>query len=178
MKKAFSVIVTACVFAFAGCEKAKDDVNKLTEFDIAYSSDITIPGGTYLVGDSVNVTTPEISTGSASKFASENTASSLVSEIKFTKFRIFTGSGNLDNLKSFRIYIKTTNLGDVMIASKSSIPAGTTSILTDLNNVNIKEFIFKDKIQFRIVIVWSAGSTGNKQIGTEETVHVKATLIK
>jgi hypothetical protein len=178
MKKLVALSAVSLLIIATSCEKAKDEVNSLTEFDISYSTDVTVPLSTYIMGDSVDVSTPEIATNSASKFSSENTTASLVSEIKLTKFNLSVSPGNLDHLKSIKIFIRTTNLGDVLIASKSNIPAGSASVSADLKGINIKDYIIKDKIQFRAVIVWNSGFTGDKKLKSDVTIHVKATLIK
>jgi hypothetical protein len=175
MKKATTLLVAlAMIFGVWSCEKTKDDINKATEFDMSYSSEITIPGSELSLSKPIEITTPEISTGSSAKFSSESTASNLIDEIKMTKFNISNPSGNLDFLDSLSIYIKTAGQSDVKVAAKSNIPKGTSSIAADLGDINIKEFIFKDKIQFRITVKVTTGTTTSDQtLKLEETLHVK-----
>lgn len=175
MKKATAVFLAlALILGISSCEKAKDDINDATEFDMNYSSEITIPGTELSLSEPIEITTPEISTGSVAKFSSEGTASNLIDEIKMTKFNISNPTGNLDFLDSLSIYIKTAGQSDVKVASKSNIPKGTSSIAADLGDVNIKEFIFKDKIQFRITVKVTTGTTTSDQtLKLEETLHVK-----
>src|ERR1043165_9143141 len=121
MKKAAFILVSALFLVGAtACKKTKEEVDKLTEFDINYSTNLTIPATTYTASVPVDFTTPEVSTQSSTKFSSEKTAADLVSEVKMTKFDISSGSGNLDFLKSITVYIKTTGLGDVQVATKSN----------------------------------------------------------
>src|SRR5687767_12309756 len=105
MKKIKAILIPSAIFLFfflfVSCQKAKDEIDQLTEFDINYSSEVPVPAGTYTAGTPVDIVTPEIPTESSSKFASEQTTKDLVSEIKLTKFKVSATSGNLDFLQSF-----------------------------------------------------------------------------
>jgi len=161
----------------------KKEVNKLTEFDINYTTNLSIPSNSITVTTpttQVEFTTPNIPTQQSSKFSAENTAQNLIDEIKLTKFDV-TASGtgaNLNFLKSLTIYIKASNVGEQIVASKTTIPPGTTSISMDMQDVNIKNYIFEDNIQFRVLAIFSATSTVNQTLKMDQTVHVKATLLK
>jgi len=188
MKNAATLILAVLVFAgITSCQKTKDDINKATEFDMNYSTEVTIPSTTLTIPPGVPSTTtqpidfntPEISTASASRFTSESTTQDLIDEIKLTKFNISNPGGNLNFLKSISIYIKTTGMGDVLIAKKTDIPQNISSLDADLQNENIKQFIFKDKIQFKVnvTLITSSGNSGDQKLKTSQTVHVKAKKI-
>ena len=85
---------------------------------------------------------------------------------------------NLDFLKSLTVYIKASNVGEQMIATKTNIPSGITSVAMDLQDTNIKDFIFQDNIQFRVVAIFDATAATDQVLKMDETVHVNATLIK
>lgn len=176
MKFAKSLLALSLVALFWSCNKTTEEVNKLTEFDMSYSSESAVPATTYTANVPVDITTPEISTNSTSRFSSENTASNLIDEIKLTRFNITALSGNLDFLKSFTIFIKTS-AGETQVASKTSIPAGATSVAADLSGTNIKDHLTKDKISFRISAIFTTGTSQEIKIKTDQTVHVKATLL-
>jgi len=164
----------------------KEEAKKLTEFDINYSTNLSIPSASVPVTSSsitpttVEFVTPNVPTQQSSKFSAEGTAQSLIDQIKMTKFDIsVSGAGaNLDFLKALTIYIKAANVGEQMIATKTNIPSGITSVSMDLQDVNIKDFIFQDNIQFRVVATFDATTTSNQTLKMDETVHVNATLIK
>jgi hypothetical protein len=166
--------------------KKKDEANKLTEFDINYSSNITIPTASMTVSNpsltptTVEFTTPNVPTQQSSKFSSEGTAQRLIDEIKMTKYDIsVSGAGaNLNFLKSLTIYIKAANVGEQLIASKSNIPTGVTSVSMDLQDVNIKDYIFQDNIQFRVVATFDATTPTDQVLKMDQTVHVSAKLLK
>lgn len=180
MKKLVALLFAGMlVMGISSCQKTKDQINELTEFDIDYTSSTTIPSTSFTtVTTPVDITTPNIPTNSAAKFAENKTTQDLVSEIKMTKFNISTTSPNLDFLKSVSIYIKTAGQPDQLIASKSNIPAGSTSIAADLQDVNIKNYLFADNMQFRISFLFQTGSANSHNLTLSETVHVKATILK
>jgi len=188
MKKAATFILAVLVVAgITSCQKTKDDINKATEFDMSYSTDFTIPSSTLTAPagtpsgttQPIDFNTPDISTASASRFTSESTTKDLISEIKMTRFTISNSGGNLNYLKSLSIYLRTTDLGDVLVATKTNIPQNSTSVDADLSDVNIKDYIFKDKIQFRIniTLITSSGASGDQKLSTSQTVHVKGKRI-
>jgi hypothetical protein len=178
MKKTATLILAVLVLAgITSCQKAKDDINKATEFDMSYSTSLPIPSTSITATAPVDFTTPDISTQSSSRFVTEQTTQDLISEIKMTKFLISNPNGNLNYLKSLSIYLKTSGLGDVLVATKSNIPENVTSVNADLQDVNIKQYIFKDKIQFRVTVTITTGLGSDQKLNIDQTVHVKATKI-
>lgn len=174
MKKTISKItILALIIGLnVSCKK------KPVEFDINYTNTVTIPATAVSINVPADFDSPEISTDSKNKFSSHNTARELIDEIKMTKFDLSVANGNLDFLKSLKIYLKTSELGDILIASKTNIPQGVTSLAMDLQDVNIKEYIFKDKIQFRVNVTIKTGMTDTQQIKMDQTVHVKASIMR
>ncbi|MDP1803464.1 MAG: hypothetical protein Q8L81_19025 [Bacteroidota bacterium] len=174
MKKILGVlIILSLVVLNLSCKK-----DKVTEFDIDYTTTLTIPSTSITVNVPADFNSPEIPTDSKDKFTSEKTVQNLVDEIKMTKFDLSVANGNLNFLKSLNIYLKTSGLGDVLIASKTSIPQGVSSLAMDLQDVNIKEYIFKDKIQFRVSVTIQTGLAATQQLKMDQRVHVKAKLVK
>jgi hypothetical protein len=185
MKKIFCFYFILTFVAFAiSCKK--EDANKLTEFDINYSTNLTIPSASMTVSNptvtpiTVEFTTPNVPTQQSSTFSAQKTAQNLIDVIKMTKFDIsVSGTGaNLDFLKSLTIYVKASNAGEQVIATKSNIPSGLTAVSMDLQDVNIKNFIFQENIQFKVVATFDATAATDQVLKMDETVHVKATLIK
>ncbi len=173
MKKILGVlIIVLLVVLNLSCKK-----DKFTEFDIDYTTTLSVPAASITVNVPADFNSPEIPTDSKDKFTSEKTLQNLVDEIKMTKFDISVANGNLNFLKSLNIYLKTSGLGDVLIASKTSIPTGVSALAMDLEDVNIKEYIFKDKIQFRVTVTIQSSPT-SAQLKMDQRVHVKAKQVK
>jgi hypothetical protein len=175
-----AAIIILAVLALAGitsCQKAKDAVNKATEFDMSYSTQFSIPSTSITVTQPVDFTTPNIPTQSSSRFISEQTTQDLIDEIKMTKFVVSNPNGNLNYLKSLSIYLKTSNLGDVLVATESNIPENISTINASLQDVNIKQYIFNDQIQFRVNVTITTGLTNDQTLKIDQTVHVKGKRI-
>ena len=112
MKKiAFLCLLAALTVFNLSCKK--EEANKLTEFDISYSTNLTIPSASMTVSNptltpiTVEFTTPNVPTKQSSTFTAQKTAQNLVDEIKMTKFDIsVSGAGaNLDFLKSLTMRV-------------------------------------------------------------------------
>jgi hypothetical protein len=178
MKKLLSVIILAALVGLnISCKKTKEKVDEITEFDISYSTNLSVPSNTLPLTTPVDFTTPDVPTQSTTKFLEYKTTQELVDEIKFTKFRVSVSSGNLDFLKSLTIYIKASGVGEQIIASKNPIATGQTSVDLDLNDVNIKNYIFQQNIQFRVTVTIDASTLSGQTLKLDETVHVKATVL-
>jgi hypothetical protein len=170
------LIALICGVNFS-CKKTKEKVDELTEFDINYTTNLSVPSQTLAVNVPVDFTTPDISTQSASKFSENNTTKDLVSEIKLTKFNISVASGNLDFLKSLSIYIKSGS-AEVLVGTKTNIPTGISETQLDLQDVNIKSYISEPTMKFRVTVTIDASTTAGQSLKMDQTVRVKATLIK
>jgi hypothetical protein len=183
MKKAINVFAFIALIVFSlSCKKKK--VDELTEFDIEYTANLSVPSASIAVNSpttSVEFVTPNIPSRQLSVFSAKKTAKYLVDEIKFTRFDLTAaGTGaNLDFLKSVSIYMKAANAGEQLIVGKSSFPTGITATSLELDDVNIKKFIFEDNFQLRVVAIFDATSTvADQTLKMDQTVHVKATVLK
>jgi len=178
MKKTIALLSIFAIISFSLSCKKKE---KLTEFNIDYSTTLSIPSSSITVGSpttTAEFNTPNVPTQQSSKFSSEGTAQSLIDKILMTKFNITntTAGGNLDFLRSMTIYFKAANVGEQLIATKTSFPTGIASTSLDLTDTNIKDYIFQDNIQFRVVIGFDASSSQNQTLKMDETVTVNAKL--
>jgi hypothetical protein len=174
MKKTISIIaILALVVGInVSCKK------KPTEFDIDYTNTVTIPASSITVNVPANFESPEIPTESKEKFSSKKTLKDYVEEIKMTRFNLSVDNGNLDFLKSLSIYIKASNQPDVLVATKTVIPQGVSSFAMDLEDLNIKEYIFNETIKFKVNVTIQSGMANTAQLKMDQTVHVKAKIVK
>ncbi len=182
MKTILSLALATILFtSITSCKKAKAKVDELTEFDINYSTDLSLPSASFTpVGTSTvasaDFTTPEIPTDINSKLSGANTATDKVNEIKLSKFNITT-TNTFNWLKSIKIYISGSSQGESQLATKLSIPSnGATSLDLDLNDVNLKGYIlgssFKLRVTAEVVIPYAS-----QDIKMNQTMHIKATLL-
>jgi len=166
-------VAVSLLFSFS-CKKQKEDINKATEFTMNYSNEVSMPGTTLVATQSMDVTTPEFPTNSKNKFADENTAEALIEDVFLSKLTISNKSGgNLDFLNSIDMYIKATGLSDVKVAFKTQIPKGATAVDLDVTKNDIKQFIFKDNIQFRIVANVTTGNPDEQKLKMDEAITVR-----
>lgn len=179
MKKlALLLLMISTSLFFSDCQKTKEKADEITEFDIDYSTTVSVPSNTISLNVPIDFTTPDVPTQSSTKFALNKTTQGLVDYIKLTRFNISVGTGNLDFLKSLSIYIKASGMGETLVATKNPIPTGLTSIAMDLQDVNIKDYIFLPNVQFRVNVVIDASTLAGQTLIMDETVHVKATVVK
>jgi hypothetical protein len=178
MKKLLSIPLLLSLVVFnLSCKKTKEKVDELTEFDINYSTSLSVPSNTMSANVPVDFTTPDVPTQSTSKFLEHKTTQDLVDEIKFTKFTVSVGSGNLDFIKSLSVYVKASGIPEQLIATKNPFPTSTASVDLDLQDVNIKQHIFQQNIQFRVTVTIDASTLTGQNLTIANTVHVKATIL-
>ncbi len=170
-------ILGTTLLLFGFCKKTKDQVNEATEFSIDYSTTLPVPSSSISANVPVEFTTPDIPTTSSTRFASEKTTKELIDEIKLTKFNISTNTGNLDFLKSISISIQASGLQGMAVASKTLIPTGQTNISADLSDVNIKDYIFKDNIRFKVSVTINTALGSDKELKLEQSIKVKGKKI-
>ncbi len=182
MKTIVSFALATILFtSFTACKKTKQKIDELTEFDINYSTDLSLPSASFTpVGTSTvasaDFNTPEIPTDMTSKLNGANTATDKVSEIKLSKFNVTT-TNNFNWMKSIKIYISGNNQGESQLATKLSVPAnGASSLDLDLNDINLKNYLFGSSFKLRVtaeVVIPYA----SQDIKMNQTMHVKATLL-
>ena len=180
MKKTLSALLVFSLFIFGiSCKKTKEKVDELTEFDMNYTYNQTIPSTSVSVSQTVpvNFTTNDINTNSSSTFSAQKTASDKVSEIKLTKFKVSTTGTNLDYLKSLTIYIQASGQPEVQIASKAIVPTGVTSFDMDVPDNNLREYLFGSTFKLRVAVTVDANISTDQTLKLDQTLHVKATLL-
>jgi hypothetical protein len=155
-------------------------IDKLTQFNIRHSQQVTIPSSTG-VNLPFNILTPDITTNSESTFASNNTRKDLVEEIKLTNMTLTINSpqgGNFNFLKSISIYIKAEGLNETKVAWKDSVPNNQSKTLTlDVSNANLKEYIKKDKYTLRLNTVMDELISSDYTVTVSSTFYVDAKIL-
>lgn len=181
MKKALNTLLVLSILLFSlSCKKTKEKVDELTEFDMSYSYNLTVPSTSIVASNTtvpVSFTTPDIPTNSSSTFSSQKTIAEKVSEIKLTDFKISTTGTNLDYLKSLTIYIQAAGQPEVQIANKAIVPSGVTFVNVDLSNTNLKEYIFGSAFKIRVALTVNTMISSDQILKLDQTMHVKATLL-
>lgn len=152
IKRAFGFIAIGIALTTAS-SCTKQDFETFTTVGFDYSYDVSIPDTTVdanqpLEGDYLS---GEIDTKFAETIKDAKSTADLVSEIKLTRLSVtcLNGTSNLDYVSSIKVYIKSANNAEVLLVENTSIPAGAYFINMAVKDVNLKNYIFEDKIQFR-----------------------------
>ena len=147
MIKYTSLLLLLLTFSFLSCEK----LNKLTQFDIDYDSNFTIPSSTG-INLPANIITPDFSSNSESKFPVNDTHKDLIKSIivKCLTFSIQSPSiGNFNFLKTVRIFNKVDGLDEILVAYKENM-SKSNSITLDLSYYDLQEYIKKNEFDIRV----------------------------
>lgn len=130
-----------------------ESLDNLTQFNLEYSSSVTIPPTTGL-NLPLNLFTPEMETDSESEFAIHNTNKDLIEEINLTEMMMTITSPNnqrFDFLNEISVYINAEGLSELKIAEAKDIPENIENEL-NLNTLenDLSEYIKKDKFSLRV----------------------------
>ncbi len=163
----FGLMFILGILLSSSCKK----VQKLTQFDMDYSSQVVIPSSTG-INLPFSIGTPDISTNSESEFALNDTRKDLIEKITLKSLKLTISnpsSGNFDFLNSAEIYIKAEGLDPLLMASKYNIQDGIGNELTlEVSGSDFKEYIKKDKFSLEVK------SVSDKLITQDYTLNVAA----
>lgn len=177
MKKFIAIFsALATVFVLGSCNPKKT-INDATTFTIDYTAEVQVPAVTVTASATEDYTTPDIPTTSASRYITEGTTPALIEKISLTRFNISATGTTLDFVKSISITLQAAGLPDVTVASKSAIPAGSTSISCDLTDTNIKDYIAKDNFKIKASITFEKTQTADCKLKFEQSIKVEGKKI-
>ena len=176
MKKLALVLLSVILTSTWSCK----EVNKLTQFNMDYSDEITIPA-TLGIDLPINVWTPDIPTNSSSTFESNNTHKDLIQKINLTKMNLTITSpesSTWDFLKKIEIYISADGLDDKKIAWLDDIPqTGLKSIDLTVSTDDLKEYIKKDKYKLETKTVTRQLVSHDTKVEIKSTFFVDAKIL-
>jgi len=171
------LLVSGCILiTFFGCKL----IDKLTQFDVEFNETVVIPASTG-INLPLDFLTPDITTNSESTFAINDTRKDLVEEIRLKTLRLTHTSpseGDFSFLKSVNVFISAEGLDEIKIAWKDNIPANVGKILfLDLADVDLKEFIKKDKFVLRLNTVTDELINSDQYIDVYSVFFVDAKIL-
>lgn len=170
------VLVFTLLFALSSCDK----VDELTKFNLTYKSSVTIPSTTG-IDLPFDVLTPDMETNSESEFEVNDTRKDLIEEIKLTELTLKIVSpenADFSFLESLEVYISAEGLDEIKIASKEMVDPDAGNILdVDVLDVDLKEYIKKDKFNLRLNTVTDEAITADHQIEVNSTFFVDAKIL-
>lgn len=129
------------------------EIDELTHFYFDVTTDVDIPS-TEPVGIPIEITIPNVPTGSADAFAINNTSESLVEEITINNIKLKLpeeGNQTFDFLHSVEICFLTDSLPEVLIAQNTDIPeTGLTTLILETSTDNLKQYLVQEDINVNI----------------------------
>lgn len=149
MKKWLSLtLISALAILLVNCNK----LNKLTQFEIDYTSQLTIPSSAGM-NFPFNVSIPPQETNAESKFESNDTRKDKIEEIKLIKLDMVLknpANGDFSFLNDIAIYIKADGLEEILLAHKNNIQSTAKTIELKTTGCDLKEYIKKDNFTMRV----------------------------
>ena len=145
-----------------------------------YDESIVIPSSTG-INLPFNIITPDIETDSKSSFEVENTNKDLIEKINLSRFQLIITSpnnGDFKFLNSISAFISADNLPEVKMAWKDSISENIgNTLLLDISNTDLKEYIIKDKINLRLNTVTDEILSSDYQIDIHLEFFIDAKIL-
>ena len=168
-------LIASCLITIAACK----DLEKLTEFDMNYSSSITIQKTTGLSLPSL--LTPDMKTNSESEFAVNDTRKDMVEEIILTGLDMTITSPDdqtFSFLKSINVYIVAKDLPEVEIAHQENVSATADHQLSlETTGQDLKEYIIQDKFNLRVETVTDETISRDTDIKIDSRFFVNARVL-
>ena len=165
-----------CFIVLAACK----DLEKLTEFTMSYSSEVTIPKSTGLDLPLI-VPTPDMETNSESEFAVNDTRKDMVEEIILTQLDMtITSPSNqtFSFLESIKVSIIAEGLPEVEVAYQENVPASSGGKLSlETTGQDLKEYIIKDKFNLRVQTVTDEALSKDTDIKVDSRFFVNARVL-
>lgn len=175
MKK-YIILLGALMLTVFSCKEA----DKLTQFNMDFSSTITIPA-TFGIDIPIDIWTPNIPTNSETEFESNNTAKNLIEEIIMTKMSMTISSpanGDFDFLKEIEIYISADGVAEKKVAWLNDIPqTGLKTIELETSSDDLKEYIKADQYKLNTKTVTRQIISHDTDIEINNTFFVDAKIL-
>ena len=163
MKK-YLITLAIVVPLLIGCKA----LNNLTKFDLPFSKSFTLPA-LPVAGTPPALEIKGIETHIDSVLKSYNLSADKIQSVTLTKMEFTLSSpadGDLSFLKSVEIFITAEGLDQVKIAGITNVPDGTKVLSLTAEDVDLKNFILKDKFGLKIV------TTTDKKTDVEQKIDM------
>jgi len=167
----------ALAVIFSSCKL----IDKLTQFNVPYTTNFTIPA-TPIPGILGDIFTPDITTNSEQVFTNNKTNSNLLEEVllKSLKLTITNPSGmKFDFLKSAIVYVSADGLAEIQVASIDNIDDATVGSSIDMvpTNQDLKEYLKKSKIKIRVATTTDKLLSQDVEIKIDANFFVDAKIL-
>lgn len=169
------LLILTILFTISSCDK----VDELTKFDLEYKSKVVVPGATG-INLPFNMLTPDMETNSESQFEVNDTRKDLIEEIKLTKLQMVITSptdADFSFLNSVEVYISAEGLDEIKIAEKEVDKTAGSILDVDVLDIDLKEYIKKDKFNLRLNTVTDEVINEDHEIDVNSTFFVDARIL-
>ena len=168
-------LISVCLISLVSCK----DLEKLTEFNMNYSSSVTIQKSTSL--NLPALITPDMKTNSESEFAVNNTRKDMVEEIMLTGLDMTITSPDgqtFSFLKSIKVFIVAEDLPEIQVAYQEVVGSNADDKLSlETTGEDLKEYIIKDKFSLRVETVTDETLPQDTKIKIDSRFFVNARVL-
>lgn len=181
MKKSIFALAIIVLCGAVSCKL----IDKLTQFNVPYSTEFTIPATT-VVGLPIPILGIEqptsITTNSSQTFTNNNTRADLLEKVLLKKLvlTIISPSGQkFDFLKSAEVFVSADGLPEIKVASIDNIDDATvgSSIEMTPGGDNLKEYLKKPEITIRVAASADKTTSAAINIKIDATFFVDAKIL-
>jgi hypothetical protein len=155
-------------------------IDRLTQFNLSYETDFTIPAFAAINLPFI-VNTPDVTTNSELVFANNNTSANRLEEVRLREAHVVVKSPegrNFNFLKSIEVSINAEGLPQKRVAYKyDHTNDNSTSITLVVDDVELKEYLKKDKFTISSSVVADELLTENVVVTIHTKFFVDARLI-
>ena len=152
-----------------GCSK----IDELTKFNMDYDQTVILPSSTG-VNLPFDMFTPDTETNSETEFSVNDTRKDLIEEIKLTKLELRITSpseADFSFLNSIEVFLSAEGLDEIKIAYLNEVQDNVGNDLSlDTSDVDLKEYIKKDKFYLRL------NTVTDEVMGQDHEIEVKSTF--
>ena len=156
------------------------EIEKLTEFNMNYTSSVTIPKSTG-IDLPITVFTPKVETNSDSEFAVNDTRKDMIEEIILTGLDLTITSPDdqtFSFIESIEVFIKAEDLPKIQVAYQDEVPADAGNRLTlETTGEDLKEYIKKDKFELQVKTVTDEILSHDTDIKVDSRFFVNAKVL-
>ena len=156
------------------------DLEKLTEFNMNYTSSVTIPKSTGIDLPLI-VPTPAVETNSESEFAVNDTRKDMIEEIILTQLDLTITSPDdqtFSFIESIEVFIQAEDLPEVQVAYQDNVPEDAGDRLTlETTGQDLKEYIKKDMFELRIKTITDEALSHDTDIKVDSRFFVNARVL-
>lgn len=155
-------------------------VDELTQFELDYTTEITIPSSSGL-NLPFNIFTPDMETNSNTEFEINDTRKDKVEFISLRKLQLVLktpASSDFGFLKSIEIYIDASGLAEKRIAFDTDISSTIGKILNlEVTDDNLRDYIIQDEFSLRVKTITDELISQDHVIDVNSTFFVDAKIL-